>query len=73
MYESVTPNPTGSLSGPYFLQDTGGTVTGTEGAQVQVQGQPEEDVREGTSGTVTGTEGAQVQVQWSTGTGTGPT
>jgi hypothetical protein len=28
MYESVTPNPTGSLSGPYFLQDTGGTVTG---------------------------------------------
>ena len=61
MYESVTPNPTGSLSGPYFLQDTGGTVTGTEGAQphiqrghryryrgaqVQVQSQPEEDVRE---------------------------
>jgi hypothetical protein len=36
MYESVTPNPTGSLSGPYFLQDTGGTVTGTEGAQSQV-------------------------------------
>jgi hypothetical protein len=29
MYESVTPNPTGSLSGPYFLQDTGGTVTGS--------------------------------------------
>jgi hypothetical protein len=46
MYESVTPNPTGSLSGPYFLQDTGGTVTGTEGAQSQVQ-----------RGTGTGTEG----------------
>ncbi len=45
MYESVTPNPTGSLSGPYFLQDTGGTVTGTGGAQIQVH-----------RGTATGTE-----------------
>ena len=28
LYDSVTPNPTGSLSGPYFLQETGTTVTG---------------------------------------------
>ncbi len=83
MYESVTPNPTGSLSGPYFLQDTGGTVTGTEGAHSQVY-----------RGTGTGTEGHRYRyranltkmhewtlvVQWycyryrgGTCTGTGPT
>jgi hypothetical protein len=51
------------------------------GAQTQVQGQPEDDVREDTGGTVTGTERAQVQVQGQTeedaredtdGTVTGP-
>ncbi|XP_023338060.1 lachesin [Eurytemora carolleeae] len=31
LYDSVTPNPTGSLSGPYFLQETGTTVTGIIG------------------------------------------
>ena len=60
MYESVTPNPTGSLSGPYFLQDTGGTVTGGHSyrwAQLQV-------------GTVTGGHSyrwAQLQVGTVTG------
>jgi len=31
LYDTATPNPTGSLSGPYFLQETASTVTGIRG------------------------------------------
>ena len=29
MYDSATPNPTGSLSGPYFLEESAQIVAGT--------------------------------------------
>ena len=38
LYDTATPNPTGSLSGPYFLQKPGATVTGTRAVRaVQCQ------------------------------------
>ena len=31
LYDNVTPNPTGSLSGPYFVEGPGKTVIGIKG------------------------------------------
>ena len=31
LYDNVTPNPTGSLSGPYFVESPGKTVIGVKG------------------------------------------
>ena len=31
LYDNVTPNPTGSLSGPYFVESPGKTVIGIKG------------------------------------------
>ena len=31
LYDNATPNPTGSLSGPYFVESPGKTVIGVKG------------------------------------------